>query len=580
MNTPSSSMQSAVAGTPIGKRVSRICEDHNAQYTRLRDYISKSLEAAAAAGITLFVVDRDGLGTDFLLELPLEIRQHYNCRTCLSFLDKALALVYVDDKLNQIPYIADRVLNGGVVGGYFGAFAKSFQRVNTLAKRATITDVFMPEGTIMGDPMKGGWTHFHAYVPAKYRHVPTVKTAEQVQAALRQDFQTLARFLASPKARHLGTASSIFDGDVRHRDIVKPRIDWLLRIQAKVATLRYDTQYHRYLWTQVSAAPAGWCSVSSSILGAVLEDLAMGRTQASVLGSFAKKVAPTKYMRPTGEAQAGNVAQADKVFDKLNAHKALERRLALLSEVPDKLVLFRPTGPMLREESLRDPGSHMTHTPGTFSRALGTPERKYKDLGKMSFARFRREVLDSEQVQAMQVSVASQADHFYAFTTGPIAGFPILQWDTLEDPNPLAWYTYSGGGLMLFPTSLDPRRWSLTPGWTDVEAVTCFPNMERGGTSRSSESLGLGVLFALKGCDDQGSRTSGIALFPQFLRSDLHAVRRSIERLSSGKRMGRPAGAGPLAQGVGFRSESKDPRRVRWTTRGGQLRSATIVSWD
>jgi hypothetical protein len=58
---------------------------------------------------------------------------------------------------------------------------------------------------------------------------------------------------------------------------------------------------------------------------------------------------------------------------------------------------------------------------------------------------------------------------------------------------------------------------------------------------------GQGVFFILKGSRD--SRNSSLSLFPEFIRSDLHGVRATIEAFSKSRQLAVPEGE-PLASGL------------------------------
>jgi hypothetical protein len=58
--------------------------------------------------------------------------------------------------------------------------------------------------------------------------------------------------------------------------------------------------------------------------------------------------------------------------------------------------------------------------------------------------------------------------------------------------------------------------------------ITPKPSMVGGVTHH-----GDGVLLVLKGCREHENRASGLALFPECLRSELHEVRSVIEKFSN-----------------------------------------------
>ncbi len=84
---------------------------------------------------------------------------------------------------------------------------------------------------------------------------------------------------------------------------------------------------------------------------------------------------------------------------------------------------------------------------------------------------------------------------------------PIILWDTEENRNPFSWYVYSGGST--------PSRWNLLRGYVEVTGVTLQPNLWQPGY----EHRGASVIFILNGAKDRDRRSTGLALFPEVLKS-------------------------------------------------------------
>lgn len=136
----------------------------------------------------------------------------------------------------------------------------------------------------------------------------------------------------------------------------------------------------------------------------------------------------------------------------------------------------------------------------------------------------------------------SRDDYAALVTAADPAAPPILQWDREACRNPFSWYMYHGGST--------PEQWGLISGqWHRVNAVTLQPSMWRDSEGRFAHQ-GKGVIFIVAGAGD--SRNSGLCLFPEILKSELHFIRSTIEAFShSGKLEGEASACGIMLQSGG-----------------------------
>lgn len=193
------------------------------------------------------------------------------------------------------------------------------------------------------------------------------------------------------------------------------------------------------------------------------------------------------------------------IMDGLNLDR-IQRRFARLEEI----------------ETLWKAPAPADHEGGVF---VGVPTRTAKpksdDLTprvNMIWVKFRDTVLP--RATKIEFQVRQGKDNFCAIVTAedPDAP-PIIQWDCPQRRNPFSLYVYRRGST--------PDLWGLTPGYCKVTAVTLQPSMWQPGF----EHKGKSVIFLLEGCRDH--RQSGLALFPEILRSELHEVRATIEAYSN-----------------------------------------------
>jgi hypothetical protein len=288
------------------------------------------------------------------------------------------------------------------------------------------------------------------------------------------------------------------------------------------------------------------------MIGTLLEDIKSGMDIASVKKRFATKMNPTQYMRPQAPASAGNIAAAEKLVEQLGIAPALERRFARLDEVK---TIWKPT-PIKEEEA----GGVFGHLKPKATKAAPV----VAPVQDITWSKFARTVLP----KALEILVHLR-DQSYplvgCLTAVHFDAPPILQWDSEENRNPFSWYLYTGGSR--------PRDWNLAANtWTKVNAVMLKPSMWAGEDKFTHQ--GTGAVFILDGAKD--SRTAGACLFPEILKSELHAIRSTIESFSHRAKLeGREEGD---ANGI-LIGQKNDGATIRVTTELG-VADYRIDRWD
>lgn len=124
------------------------------------------------------------------------------------------------------------------------------------------------------------------------------------------------------------------------------------------------------------------------MIGTLLDDIEDGLSLEDVKSRFAEKMNPTQYQRPKAAPSAGNVAQAERIVEKLGIANSLKRRYARLDEIQ---TIWRPI-PVKKAGGV---------SAGVFAR-VATKEQQRESPNAMSgptvtitWEKFRRTVLGS-----------------------------------------------------------------------------------------------------------------------------------------------------------------------------------------
>lgn len=457
---------------------------------------------------------------------PVE-RQHHNCSTCRSFIERfgGLLVVHEDGSTMSAVWPANVVP---------GDYAMPIANMRRIAEAANVIDPAILSEADLGSAWVGGWQHFHVTAPAHLVHTKAVKTAGQFAAELREDIARLRRYFGSVKASSVEAALTLLRaGRVNSADQFIGPAEFLLRL----FTDRGRNSERRFV-RSVATAPAGYRHVTTSVVAEMIADLEAGMSQDKVVGRFNAKVAPTAYQRPKAEPTAGNIARAEALVEKMGIAKSLERRFARLDEVK---ALWRP------KEAGGGSGvfGHLKPKGGDLHHGAAS------GFVTMTLEKFVTKILPT--VDRMRLRAPNDGPYIGLLTAVHPDAPPVLKWDNAVDRNPVSWFFYANG------SSCD--KWGLRAGWVDVVAVSDMPTMWGKVTM---PNLGRGAIFYLSGAHHVGSTES--CLFPQILKSDLHEVRSTIEAHSGRTRVS-PISP-PAACGIGMTASSvhKVPLIVRAVT--------------
>lgn len=466
------------------------------------DAFLRSVQERASALIAehgaLFTTDAAGLWEAYLDAAPDGTRQVRTCNTCKYFFDRFAGLVTIDERGHAIPLL----WNDETLSLTPPMYRDAVQKLARIVGRASVTGVFVPSTHVLGVPETGLWTHIALRVPESLVWTSRVQTAEQRMAERREEFGMLQRALAEFPLRVVREAHALLTGDRLYRSekcigVAK----WLLDLR-EAQERRCARDSANLVWRAVASAPPGFCHVKQGMIGTLLEDVRDGLPFDVIKQRFDDKMDPLKYQRPVALPAAGNIAQAEKLVEKLGIARSLERRFAKLSDVK---ALWLPKPP----KTERPAGGVFGHLqPKRAGDALITSDAPPV---VMTWTKFAATVLP--HAETIELRVPSRGN-FTAFVTATHADAPpILQWD-----NPVSWYVYSGGSAA--------HTWNLAAEtWHPLTAIVLQPSM---WGAHPLSHQGQSAMLILARARDTGYQ-QGAGLFPELLRSDLHAVRATIE---------------------------------------------------
>ncbi|UGL62720.1 hypothetical protein [Xanthomonas phage FMYAK-P1] len=478
----------------------------------------------------------------YLEQFDPQDRQYHDCNCCRSFVHRYGSLVTLTSDGRTKSVLWDETLLGSR-----HPYRKVVKALREAVERGHVVDQFFWDGRAdWGVREQGGWSHLWTN-PGVHSHTSGSKDASQVAAEQRENRKHLHFALREFTLGELERARDmLMTGGLNQADKTVKMAEFLVEAKRAMAHLSGEA-VNRRLWFRVAMAGKGWCTPRSSLLGALIDDIRSGASVESIRRNHNKRADPLTYQRAQAAPTAGNVAQAERLFERMGLARSLERRPARADEV---VFEWQPQPPR-KNQAGGVFGHLLQHERLSTERALLNARAE-----RVTYARFARDVLP----RALEIEVVvPHQGNFCAITTAvhPDAP-PILQWDSMECRNPFAWYVYHQGS----PAS----NWGIRSGRAKVVGITKQPSQWGGGFSHHGNS----VIFMIEGAADQ--RQASLALFPECLRSELHEVRATLEAHSRSARLERlPRG---VQHASGLRLDDKTPLEVLVRTEGGVARYA------
>jgi hypothetical protein len=421
-----------------------------------------------------------------------------------------------------------------------------------LVHSSIVTGPFISEETIWGQPTTGDWIHLHVLPDFNRCFKRTVNSAGQAMAEKREDFKNVQRALEEFPAMAVAQAMTILRADALYLgEKVMGPAKWLDELHENIAANK--RRRDNVVWRAVATAPAGFCHPRSSMIGTLLEDIVSGLPFETVARQFKAKMHPLQYQRPQAAPTAGNIAQAEKIIERLRAEGSLDRRFARIDEIE---ALWRPDVP---------------RAGGVFGHLTPKLRSHYENAmmnvppQAITWEKFQRAVLPL--AKHVEFYTGTRGDFVAILTAAHPRSPPILQWDLEDRRNPFSWYLYHGGSM--------PQEWALpAASWVAVTAICLRPPSWFGG---NFPHQGDGTIFVLEGAKDERSANAGAGLFPEILKSDFHSIRATIEAYSRTAKLHGYAQAS--ACGISFQKGSA-ALRVRVSDGSGVQVEYSIDRWD
>jgi len=479
------------------QQVAATAANDDDRYADFLSAVRSHFSATVAASPRLFVTDAANLWETYLDSAPATERQTRTCNTCRYFIRRFGGLVSISE--------AGRTTSAVWPEDAPPLHVDATRALKRLAERADVVGVFRAKEATWGTPTTGPWTHLSLRPPLHVLSTSVVETPAQEMAAKREEYAMLLRGLAEFPVDVVRQAVAVLESEALYRsEKVLGGAKWLLDVHARRAAAKSGRYRDDLTWLAVAGAPPGFCHVRSSMIGTLLEDLVAGLPFDAVKRRFSEKMHPLQYQRPQAAPSAGNIAQAEKIVEALRSAGGLERRYAKLADIE---TIWLPTASAT--EPRAPTGGVFGHLAPRESKQVTT---SIASSTTMTWVKFRSIVLTG--AESIEFLVPHQPANYTAMVTAKNAdALNLLQWD-----NPVSHYVRVNGSL--------PSEWNLVAGrFHRVTAVSLRSWM---WGAKPLDHHGAGVVFVLDGARDVAHERGG-GMFPEQMKSEYHAVRRTLE---------------------------------------------------
>jgi hypothetical protein len=390
-------------------------ERANDGYEAARTMVASSLKAFETNHWRIFDVGGNGLFELYLNSLPEAARQHYNCHACHRFFSRYGGLVAV----NKVSLEKKAIFWEHV--GLPKVFQKAMDALKAEVLSRPIRKYVRFTERELGIPVTGAWSHFYGKVPeALYLRQPAESYVKDVNTA----HEIIERVMTEFTKEQINKAVNFLSGGIYRASEVLPMAKWVLETYTYVEanTSKKDV----FLWLRSAEHPT-YCHFKSSTLGALLDAIKEGKSDAVLKTMFETLMDPNNYHRSQSAPSVTAVENAEKKIQELGLAESLRRRYVEFDEVKDHAIW------MPKEEATKDTG-------GVFAKVKEVAKQKPVDVkqikNKMTWAKFSRDILPD----AKSIKVRVNTSRKVSMTAPAVEGTKnIIKWG-----NGFAW-TYSGG---------------------------------------------------------------------------------------------------------------------------------------
>lgn len=499
--------------------VDTLDQEYEETVKNLADY-SLELTELAASDTILFRVEPtiEVVNTYLNSFTEPEARNYFNCNCCKHFLKRYGTAVYVTPT-GQLKSI---IWNPDVAVGHFKGIVKMFKEaveggriIDIIRFNMSADKTFYDDMITLGQKTCGGYNHFHANISNKYISQISHTTGTVIDVV-----RSVSNMLSVYNINTVTKAYTLAKIDRLNKPEAKDRLNLLKQVIEDLNNTKPVFRNNK-IWNYAIKYMDVLYGFSNTVEGMLLTDISNGVDIDTCIARFNAGVDPLNYKRPKSLPTKNLVEEAEKAINELNLKDSLDRRIARFDEI--KRFLWKPPVEV-KEETKSDSIFANVETKESASKKIDDIEidlTKYRI--KITAQRFLKEI--APRTKQMNIGLFGYRYPFCSFVTEAHEGStPILEYDKMENRNPINIYCYRNGRS---PESFNIRN---TPTVEVIGIATAPRDID------VPEDELTAMIFILRDCRDT-RLDGGSALFPDDLIPELYPYRKVIENYSANKQI-------------------------------------------
>lgn len=312
-------------------------------FHKISKKVAKQFTEMSKTELFLLNIDKTALWEHYLASFPegsnpiYRERTEHDCQCCRSFITNLGRVVSI--KNGKFVSVWD--IDTAGLPEYLAVVAKAMSEF--VLKNPQVSGVYRTEMRNYGQEETlendGGtivkWNHFHGEISQHHRSGSPEAVAGSLNALYHVAGRSLKELTVEAVEDVLGLIS---ENNLYRGAEFKKTLEDFLRVKKKFDALGGDKQKQNvFIWDLTFPQRS---AIRNSAIGTLLVDLSAGVDLDTAVHSFEKKLDPTSYNRPRSVATPAMVKAAATTVRSLGYEEALQRRLANISDIEVKDVLW------------------------------------------------------------------------------------------------------------------------------------------------------------------------------------------------------------------------------------------------
>lgn len=273
------------------------------------------------------------------LSFPEEVRQEFNCNCCKQFIREIGGVVVINSDLSV----------KSIWGFEFHdpMYQAVLDKLDQLVISSEIVNLYGTKSAKVGtdynfEDASTKWEHLFYVLPSETLTSPQRgMTMEAHLTEVRQSKEVFRRALDEiPMSATQTVLDLIAQGSLYRGEESKARLEKFLKCQREYSALKEGAK-DNFCWVAAMKDKTGVLTrIRNSAIGTLLVNICEGDDLDTAVRKFENVVAPQNYKRPNPIVTPAMIEDAEKTLKELGLDKSIQRRFAVMDDLPVQNTLF------------------------------------------------------------------------------------------------------------------------------------------------------------------------------------------------------------------------------------------------